>query len=187
MTNPATLIQQRQMIWGAMRNLMLQAETSSRPMTKMQIAAFDQLHTDLDYIDRQLWKLTDTPVTAAPGRTYSVLCAGSITAATITSAQDTIAAGSITATQIWAAAPEPEACSCGYRTECAIWCGNGHEPGGRCTDHPHRIPASAMEMLNAAERECRRMDTDYERNKELYATTGEQAYYDKMLENVYIE
>lgn len=181
------LLQQHLMIWGAMRNLMLQAETSDRPMTKMQVAAFDRLHTDLDAIDRQLRRF-DAPVTAAPARTIIAYHGGGYIAdGTITSAQDTIAAGSITATQIWAAAPEPEACSCGYRTECAIWCGNGHEPGGRCTDHPHRIPASAMEMLNAAERECRRMDTDYERNKELYATTGEQAYYDKMLENVYIE
>lgn len=158
----ADLYQQRQMIWIAMRNLVLQVETSKRSMTKMQIAAFDQLHHDLDAIDRQLRKLTAAPVTAAPARTTAYHGGGLIAPGTITAAP-------VTATTFdgervtLSTEPEPEACSCGYY------------------DHSHRLPALGIASSKI------KMADDYERYKELYATTGDESAKAKMLDCVTIE
>lgn len=154
----ADLYQQRQMIWIAMRNLVLQVETSKRSMTKMQIAAFDQLRHDLDAIDRQLRKLTAAPVTAAPARTTAYHGGGLIAAGTITAAEITTFDG-----ERVTLSTEPEACSCGYY------------------DHSHRLPA-----LGIASRKTKMAD-DYERYKELYATTGDESAKAKMLDCVTIE
>lgn len=136
---------QRNIIWGALRNLLLQAENNGGAMTRAQMAAFDRLHADLNAIDGRL--------RAIDSQQWRFDVGTSVTAA-------------------------PAPCSCGYTEECYIWCGNGHEAGGRCTNHSHRFPAIKCTI---------EPEPDYDYYRELYATTGDESAKAKMLDCVTIE
>lgn len=101
---------QRNIIWGALRNLLLQAENNGGAMTRAQMAAFDRLHRDLDEIDRRLYSLN----IIKDREMFRFDVGTSVTAA-------------------------PAPCDCGYTEECYIWCGNGHETG-ECTGDRHSRP-----------------------------------------------
>ena len=71
-------------------------------------------------------------------------------------------------------------CSCGFKNECGTWCGNGHITGA-CN------PPNTLQALLDVDSHFAQMKCDYERYKELYATTGDEEAFEKMLDCVYIE